>query len=80
MEIKGSHSRLFATDYMMGWEILDSGLKVIFSKEIPGFVLNRVSGIMDEFCYSFGISRHDVRNFVTHPGGPRVLEAYEKGL
>lgn len=81
MEVKGSHSRLFDnTDYMMGWEILDSGLKVIFSKEIPSFVLNRVSGIMDEFCSSFGINRGQVKHFVTHPGGPRVLEAYEKGL
>jgi alkylresorcinol/alkylpyrone synthase len=68
------------TERVMGWDIVDSGFKVVLSPEVPRLVRERIRGDVDAFLRGEGFSRGDVRHWVCHSGGPRVLEAFEEAL
>lgn len=67
------------TEDVMGWDVRDVGLDVVFSHEIPEIVSQRLRPIVDRFCKRTGQDLHDARP-VLHPGGPKVLSAYEEAL
>ncbi len=75
--IVGSYQRLFPETYdIMGWDVVDTGMKVRFSRDIPSFVKEHIPGVIADACASWGISVDDIASFVTHPGGAKVLEAF----
>jgi alkylresorcinol/alkylpyrone synthase len=59
---------------------LDDGFKAIFSKDIPSIVRERVRGNIEELVSGGGISLDDLKHFIVHPGGPKVLSEYERAL
>ena len=65
---------------VMGWEIVDNGFKAIFSKDIPTIVRDKVSPSFREILGSKGIEPKDISHFVLHPGGPKVLKAFEESF
>jgi alkylresorcinol/alkylpyrone synthase len=65
---------------VMGWEIKNEGLFVVFSKSIPNLVKNWFSKNVDEFLESNLLRRSDIAHFIAHPGGKKVLDAYEEAL
>jgi alkylresorcinol/alkylpyrone synthase len=65
---------------VMGWEIADEGLKVIFSKSIPDIVQQSARPAVMEFLEQQGLSLKDIRYFLAHPGGVKVIEAYKQAL
>lgn len=80
-EIIAGHSTLFAdTEDIMGWDVVATGLKVRFSRDIPSIVRNYLPDLVEQACKCWGISRRDIRHFVVHPGGAKVLEAYGESL
>jgi alkylresorcinol/alkylpyrone synthase len=68
------------TERVMGWDVVDSGFKVVLSPQVPQLVRERLRGDVDDFLASQGLSRRDVRHYVAHTGGPKVLEAFEEAL
>jgi alkylresorcinol/alkylpyrone synthase len=68
------------TERVMGWDVVDSGFKVVLSPQVPQLVRERVRGDVDGFLGAHGVSRADVRHWICHTGGPRVLEAFEEAL
>ena len=65
---------------VMGWDVEDTGLKVIFSKDIPTIVHKCVRENVEELAEQSGLGLSDIRHFVIHPGGPKVMDAYEHSL
>ncbi|MGO9482455.1 MAG: type III polyketide synthase [Candidatus Kryptoniota bacterium] len=65
---------------VMGWDVKDNGLKVIFSKDIPTIVSNCVCQNVRELTLENGIDISDIKHFAVHPGGPKVMDAYEEAL
>nr|WP_124726625.1 3-oxoacyl-[acyl-carrier-protein] synthase III C-terminal domain-containing protein [Staphylospora marina] len=65
---------------VMGWEVEEDGLKVVFSKEIPQLVRQRLRPEVDRFLARRGLQVRDVDTFVAHPGGRKVLESYRDAL
>lgn len=65
---------------VMGWEVKDSGLKVIFSKDIPTIVHNSVRRNIEEIVELNRLNLRDIKHYVVHPGGPKVIDAYENAL
>lgn len=62
---------------IMGWEIMQDGMKAIFSRDIPNLVTQQMREVALEF-----LARHDLRldqmeRFICHPGGAKVLDALE---
>ncbi len=65
---------------VMGWDVRDNGLKVIFSKDIPAIVHGSVRRNIQELAERNNIDMHEIKHFVVHPGGPKVIDAYEEAL
>lgn len=81
LKIIDSRSKLYYdTLDVMGWEILDEGFKVVFSKDIPNIVNQNVKGDIYSFLNKQNLTISDIKNFVTHPGGIKVINAYIDAL
>jgi alkylresorcinol/alkylpyrone synthase len=65
---------------VMGWEVIDNGLKVIFSKDIPTIVRKCVRPNITELIQKHNLEIKDIKHFITHPGGLKVINAYEESL
>ncbi len=76
-EILASYSHLWDDSAdIMGWELVDTGLKVRLSRDIPSLVHTEMPKLLDASAAAWGISRGDIRHYVLHPGGAKVLEAF----
>lgn len=80
-QVVSSYHQLFADTYdIMGWEVADSGLKVLFSRDIPTFVRTHIPRVVDEACKNWKIDRKAISSYITHPGGAKVLDAFADAL
>ena len=64
----------------MGWDLVETGLKVQLSKSIPNIVREKFRDNLEEACISLGLDFEELEHFVLHPGGSRVLDAFEEAL
>ena len=62
---------------IMGWDVDETGLGVIFDRSIPGFVLAEFRKAVTTMLAAAGIAEEAVDRFVCHPGGTKVVEAIE---
>ena len=81
IKILKTHSTLYydSTD-VMGWELVESGLKAIFSKDIPNIVKNKVSKEVITFLNANNLKSNDIKHFLLHPGGTKIIEEFESSL
>ena len=80
-EILGSYSTTWPdTEDVMGWDLVDTGLKVQLSKSVPTIVQEKFRDNLEEACASLGLDFEDLKHFVLHPGGAKVLDAFEEVL
>jgi alkylresorcinol/alkylpyrone synthase len=68
------------TERIMGWDVVDTGFKVVLSAKVPQLVREHIRTDVDGFLSAHGLSRQDVKHWVAHTGGPKVLEAFEGAL
>ncbi|HET9157320.1 MAG TPA: 3-oxoacyl-[acyl-carrier-protein] synthase III C-terminal domain-containing protein, partial [Myxococcaceae bacterium] len=68
------------TERIMGWDVVDGGFKVVLSAKVPSLVTDHVRSDVDSFLSEQGLSRADIRHWVAHTGGPKVLQAFEAAL
>lgn len=65
------------TEGVMGWDVTDEGLRVVFSRKIPEIVANELAPVVERYLKAQGGAPD---RWVMHPGGTKVLEAYESAL
>lgn len=68
------------SEQMMGWEVLDSGFKIVLSPAIPGLVREYLGGDVDAMLAEYGLARPAISHWIAHTGGNRVLEAIAAAL
>jgi alkylresorcinol/alkylpyrone synthase len=68
------------TERVMGWDVVDTGFKVVLSAKVPQLVRDNVRANVEEFLGAHGLRRSDIRHWVAHTGGPKVLKAFEESL
>lgn len=68
------------TEDVMGWKLTDDGLNVVFSKDIPTIVKTWMRPNMAQFLAEKKLTLDDISHFVIHPGGMKVIQAYEEVL
>ncbi len=68
------------TERVMGWDLVDGGFKVLLSPEVPALAKAHIGGDVDAFLGSLGYTRSDMRHWIAHTGGPKVLQAFEEAL
>jgi len=79
--ITGSAEKLWPdTGRIMGWDVEDPGLSVVFDRAIPPFIEENLAQAVDEMCAKLGIARDEIDRFCCHPGGVKVIDAIEKAL
>src|SRR6476661_3616549 len=79
--ITGSAEKLWPdTQRIMGWDVEDPGLAVVFDRAIPPFIEEHLAGTVDDMCAKLGVSRADIDRFCCHPGGVKVIDAIETAL
>ncbi len=65
---------------VMGWDVDGAGLHVIFARDIPTIVHERVRPGLSEFLGRNGLTLESLDHVVAHPGGMKVLAAYQEAL
>ena len=60
----------------MGWEVVDTGMKVTLSKSVPEVVKQYIRSDVELALEPLGMRISDLTHFVTHPGGEKVLSAF----
>lgn len=65
---------------VMGWKITGEGFKVVLSRDIPTIVRSLVHENIGELLTRNTLKYDDLDHFIAHPGGKKVLEAYEEAL
>jgi len=76
-----SQSHFFPeTEHIMGWDITNSGFKVLLSADIAGLAQSEVRPIMEAFLGEHDLTIADIDHWLVHPGGPKVIQALEDGL
>lgn len=81
LEIIGTRSTFYPDSLdVMGWNIVSSGLQVVFAQRIPDIVKESAAGDMCSFLSEHDLSIEDISAYLFHPGGAKVLEAYECAL
>ena len=79
--IVASRSMFFHdTEQMMGWHIGDTGFEIVLSAGVPDLVRNKLRQGADSFLDEYGLSRRDIKHWIAHTGGPKVLQAMEAAL
>ncbi len=68
------------TERMMGWDVVDSGFKVVLSPEVPDVVANELPGEVESLMTEAGVESERPDFLVAHPGGPKVMRAMETAL
>ncbi len=75
------HSTLWDdSEDVMGWEVVDTGMRVTLSKSVPEVVERYIHADVTLALEGLGIGIHDLKHFVTHPGGEKVLAAFASSL
>jgi alkylresorcinol/alkylpyrone synthase len=68
------------TEDTMGWDVVDSGFRLVLNAKVPVLAREHLRGDVDAFLADHGLARRDVKHWVCHPGGPKVLQAIEEAL
>jgi alkylresorcinol/alkylpyrone synthase len=68
------------TEQMMGWDIGSQGMKIVLSAGVPELVRRHVRADVERFLAERALRLGDVRHWVLHTGGPKVLEAFQDAL
>lgn len=66
------------TEHAMGWDVVDSGFKVVLGASVPALVECELPTAVQSICRAAGIAPAELEYVIAHPGGPKVLEAMEK--
>lgn len=65
---------------VMGWDVIDSGLDVVFGSQIPRYVVDLFRPEVDRFLARHNLDVAALTHFVLHPGGAKVIDAYDQSL
>lgn len=77
--ILGTQSTLMKdSEDVMGWEIKNEGLYVVFSRDIPSIIGSWLAPNVKRFLDQQNVSIEEIGHFVFHPGGKKVLQAYKE--
>lgn len=68
------------TEQMMGWKVTENGFRIVLSPEVPTLIREHLGHDVDAFLADHGYERNDVKSWVLHTGGPKVLEATADAL
>jgi alkylresorcinol/alkylpyrone synthase len=80
-DVLGSRSHLYPDSQdTMGWNIGSSGFGLILSPDVATVVERYLADDVTNFLAAHGLDTSDVGAWVSHPGGPKVIDAIVASL
>jgi alkylresorcinol/alkylpyrone synthase len=80
-EIVATRSHLFPDSYeIMGWNFSGQGMELVLSPRLPALIKRELPGLVDHFLADYGLVRKDLRHYLNHPGGAKVIDAVREAL
>jgi alkylresorcinol/alkylpyrone synthase len=80
-DIIDSRSHLYPDSLRtMGFDIGATGFELVLSKEVADLVEEYIADDVNTFLDAHGLSTTDIGTWVSHPGGPKVIDAINASL
>lgn len=81
LPLLGVHSSFYPDSLdVMGWHVVNDGLQVVFARRIPQLVRDNIHKEFSLFLSDYDLKVGDINEFLLHPGGAKVLQAYQEAL
>jgi alkylresorcinol/alkylpyrone synthase len=64
----------------MGFDLRDSGFHILLSKDVPEMIGAQIKDLVHGFLERHGKTRKDIKGWILHPGGARLLGNVEEQL
>ena len=79
--VRATRSRFYEdTERVMGWDIGGSGFRIVLSADVAGVVEAYLGADVKGFLGDHGLDVSDIRQWIAHPGGPKVIDAITRTL
>jgi alkylresorcinol/alkylpyrone synthase len=79
--ILDSQSYLFPSSIdAMGFDLKDTGFHIVLSKEVPQLIREKIGSLFDVLLCRHNLRREQIRAFVLHPGGQKLLSYMQQEL
>ncbi len=80
-KILGSETYTFPDSLgAMGFDLRDSGFHILLAKDVPEMIGEKIGGLVQDFLDRQGRKREEIKGWILHPGGARLLGNVEKEL
>jgi alkylresorcinol/alkylpyrone synthase len=80
-DVLASRSRLYPDSLgTMGWDIDGSGFHLVLSPDLPDLIERYFADDVTGFLTDHDLTIDDIGSWVSHPGGPKVLESINTAL
>jgi alkylresorcinol/alkylpyrone synthase len=80
-EVVDTRSRFYAdTERVMGWDIGGSGFRIVLSAGVADVIEANLGDDVRGFLEDHELKTADVERWVSHPGGPKILDAVQRAL
>jgi alkylresorcinol/alkylpyrone synthase len=64
----------------MGFDLKDSGFHILLAKDVPEMIGAKIGCLVSGFLKRHGRTREDIKGWILHPGGARLLGNVETQL
>jgi alkylresorcinol/alkylpyrone synthase len=65
---------------VLGWRLGAEGFRIVLSTGLADVVEQHLGSAVRVFLAEHGLSTSDLRNWICHPGGPKVIDAVQDSL
>jgi len=80
-EIVGTRSTFYPDSAdAIGWDVRDTGFQIVLSSRVGEIVERGFRPDVDALLAAHGVGLDDVGVHIAHPGGPRILDAFQTAL
>ena len=69
-----------STEHIMGWDVRDTGFKIVLSPDVSEVAQVHLRPAVEAFLRPHGLEIDDIGCWISHPGGPKVIDGIENGL
>ena len=80
-DVLATRSRLYPDSLdTMGWDVGAAGFRLVLSADLPEVIERYLADDVTGFLAEHDLTIDDIGSWVSHPGGPKVLEAINAAL
>lgn len=65
---------------LMTWKIGDHGFQMTLSSQVPKRIEDQLRAPVERWLQQLGVEVQDIKQWVVHPGGPRILDSVEQSM